>query len=331
MNSYLFTVEYKIDDRLNHNEESPDDFESISAQFYKKNSFCDLEELKENHHEWTEPKLKEANDKSLFFIKTKFDFFDKDFDMNLNVSLIDDINEKHVSSEDTANFSREEVVKDSKFHSTDGLSVCTDKGSVDHEHKEQQPLAPPVVEQEPQKVSNFWKRIDMRQKKVIRGLSGLTKEYFRSLIQNKKSKHEIFKTWDAHLKVLIPQVYAVSRLALLGQISVMCFSWKFSEKVKECQLFSNDECEEIIKHGSEFRDERNKCSSSKVRKLMLASPIVQIGKLLYSSSAQYEELFWSQILERKKAMIVDFDVFKEVHLKDIMKVKAISCSAPILI
>jgi hypothetical protein len=53
---------------------------------------------------------------------------------------------------------------------------------------------------------------------------------------------------------------------------------------------------------------------------MLSSPMVRIGKLLYSTSQTCEESFWNQILERKKAGIIDFKIFKEAHLKDINKI-----------
>lgn len=106
----------------------------------------------------------------------------------------------------------------------------------------------------------------------------------------------------------------------------MCFSWKFSDKINACTLFNEEEKQELIKQGTEFRDQRNNCSSSTVRKEMLSSLVVRIGKLLYSSSYKYEDSFWNQILERKKADIIDFNLFKETHLKDINKIKAISCS-----
>jgi len=89
-------------------------------------------------------------------------------------------------------------------------------------------------------------------------------------------------------------------------------------------LFSEEEKEKIIEHGCEFRKHRNECSSTEIRNLMLNSPIVRIGKVLYTSSPTMEELFWNQIYKRKKAEIIDLTKFKELHINDINKIPTIN-------
>ena len=205
--------------------------------------------------------------------------------------------------------------------SAENYSVYTEKGSEGEVSKETPPLR--VGDK---KFSNFWKRVDMRQKKIIRGLCGLARDYFKGVIYNKKASQQVFTLLEECLKTKFPELYQTNRLQLLGHISAMCFSWKFTDKINACTLFNEEEKQELIKQGTEFRDQRNNCSSSTVRKEMLSSLVVRIGKLLYSSSYKYEDSFWNQILERKKADIIDFNLFKETHLKDINKIKAVSCS-----
>lgn len=57
---------------------------------------------------------------------------------------------------------------------------------------------------------------------------------------------------------------------------------------------------------------------------MMNCSLVRIGKLLYSSSPDYEAAFWRHINDHKKADIVDFQEFKDVHEKDICKVEAMT-------
>lgn len=124
----------------------------------------------------------------------------------------------------------------------------------------------------------------MRQKKVIRGLLGLSKDYFKSMIEAKSPGNDVFQIWDTKLRTTFPQLYQETRLKLLGHISVMCLSWKFADKIRSCDLFTQEEKESIIKFGEEFKAQRTKCSNSSIRKLILNCPLVQIGKLLYHTS-----------------------------------------------
>lgn len=249
-------------------------------------------------------------------MKGEFDFATKD------IILSSDLRSKVQAQKDSydvvsCNFSREDLNEFTASRTGDNYSVCTDKGTENGAQKDQ---IPANAELNDMKVSNFWKRVDMRQKKVIRGLCGLAKDYFKNKIPTKKTKDTMFQSWDDTLKHTFPELYDTSRLILLGHISVMCLSWKFPEKVQACTLFTEEEKKKIIEHGNEFREQRNNCSSTQVRKEMLTCPIVKIGKLLYSTSETCEESFWNQILERKKAGIIDFKLFKEAHLKDINKI-----------
>ena len=227
--------------------------------------------------------------------------------------------------EDKVNFTREDLDIFSESVSLD-YSVYTDKGSEENNKdvSRGESSKDSAAGSNSKSHSPFWKRIDMRQKKVIRGLCGLTKDYFKNMIPETKTKKEMFAVWDEFLQQHFPELYQTSRLMLLGHISVMCLSWKFSDKINDCELYTKEEKSEIIQYGTQFRDQRNGCSSSKVRKAMLDSPIVKIGKLLYISSPKMEESFWCQINERKKAEIVNLKIFKDAHIKDINKIPVIN-------
>jgi hypothetical protein len=244
-------------------------FENNSSKFYQEHSQCDIADIKERTQKWIEEKFKddESEGARLFIDDEKLD------NLMENVAIIS-VNK--TKGEGPCKFSREDLIENIDTKSGENFSVFTDKGS---EGGIAQENAKGDIGD--MKVSNFWKRVDMRQKKVIRGLCGLAKDYFKTVISSQKSQDGMFKTWDDTLKSFFPELYGESRLQLLGHISVMCLSWKFPEKIMSCSLFSQAEKEAIIKHGSEFRDQRNKCSSSKVRKSMMSSPIVMIGKRLY--------------------------------------------------
>lgn len=281
-----------------------------------------MDDIRERQQRWLEAKFQEANDdEPHLFIEQKFDSFFKDFNLNPDTKTVDSSAPKMQDEVANIKFSREDLQQSSDTKSAENYSVYTDKGSEGGVCKET-----PQPRVTNKKYSNFWSRVDMRQKKVIRGLCGLARDYFRNVISDAKDSKEVFALWDECLRTKFPQLYQTSRLQLLGHISSMCLSWKFPDKIKACSLFNEEEKQQIVSHGIELRDQRNNCSSSIVRKEMLSSLIVRIGKLLYSSSNEYEASFWNLILERKKADIVDFKFFKETHLKDINKIKAVNCS-----
>lgn len=294
-----------------------------SSQFYKEHSAADLGDLRERQQLWIKQKFnKRGEDNCQLFMEKNFDHFFKDFSINPDTKTLDskDIGTlSSVDEEQKEDFSREDLGQISDSVSLD-YSVFTDKGSVSQPKDDGNEQ---LIDVNEKTHSPFWKRIDMRQKKVIRGLCGLTKDHFKSMIPVSKSKNEMFKVWDEYLSTRFLELYRDLRLQLLGHISVMCLSWKFSDKVNSCEFFTEEEKIQIIKFGTEFREQRNGCSSSKTRKSMLNSPIVKIGKLLYSSSPEMEKSFWSQINERKKADIVDVRQFKDAHIKDINKIPII--------
>lgn len=146
-------------------------------------------------------------------MEQKFDSFFKDFSVNPVIKPLE-LNKDQELSDDTCSFSHNDL-GNKRFKSKDDYSVCTDKGSEGDGHKE------PVNTETGQNTSTFWKRIDMRQKKIIRGLSALTKEYFKKMISAQKSKQEIVSDWDEHIRKHFPELHNTSRLMLLGHISVM--------------------------------------------------------------------------------------------------------------
>lgn len=255
-------------------------FENSSSKFYQEHSQCDHADIKERTHKWIEEKFRddESEGAHIFIEDEKLDSLMKNVTI-LSVTKNESTFCSKNKGEAPLKFSREDLVDSADTKSGENFSVFTDKGSENGVPKE-------LIKGDigDMKVSSFWKRVDMRQKKVIRGLCGLAKDYFKSAITNHKSQDGMFKAWDDTLKSTFPELYEESRLQLLGHISVMCLSWKFPEKIRGCNLFSEEEKASIIKHGIEFRDQRNRCSNSTARKSMLTSPMVRIGKLLYFTS-----------------------------------------------
>lgn len=310
------------DEKSNENHQVLDhSFDNNSSKFYRECSACDNGDVPSRAQKWIEQKFKDTDsEQTHLFIEQKFDnvFNDCSFLFEPKIGSNGSTKEGGASS---CQFSREDLNGSSLSHTDGNFSVYTDKGSESKEVKE-----PGPSQINKMKVSNFWKRVDMRQKKVIRGLSGLSKDFFKGITDSKSPKESIFQAWDDKLRKTFPELYQEWRLKLLGHISVMCLSWKFADKIRASSLFTADEKDAIIKFGEEFKVQRTNCSNSSTRKLMLNSPLVQIGKLLYKSSQTCEESFWNQILERKKSEIVDFKIFKETHLKDFHKISDVSYS-----
>lgn len=258
-----------------------DSYENSSSKFYKEHSAVDLGDLRERQQKWIEAKFKEADDdqETHLFIDQKFDSFFKDFSLSPDNKTISSSLKKEGGGQGGTEFSRDDLIQSSDTKTGDNYSVNTDKGSEIGCLKDT-----PSKKYENKNISNFWKRVDMREKKVIRGLCGLSKDYFRGLIEGKKTVDDIFQSWQDSFNKNFADLGHTSLLQLIGQASVMSLSWKFAEKVKACKLFTDEEKQIIVKSGKEFKEQRNNCSNSQVRKDLLSGLVVRIGKLLYSSS-----------------------------------------------
>jgi hypothetical protein len=256
-------------------------YENCSSKFYKEHSAADMGDLRERQQRWIEAKFKEADDdeETHLFIDQKFDSFFKDFSLSPDNKTVFSSFKKEGGEQGKNEFSREDLNQASDTKTGDNYSVNTDKGSEIGCLKDT-----PIKKYDNKNISSFWKRVDMREKKVIRGLCGLSKDYFRGLIDGKKTIEDIFQSWKESFNKNFLDLDHTSLLELIGQASVMSLSWKFAEKVRACKLFTEEEKQVIVKSGKEFKEQRNNCSSSRVRKDLLSGLVVRIGKLLYSSS-----------------------------------------------
>jgi len=117
-------------------------------------------------------------------------------------------------------FSREDLAKEvmaqreqENFYSSN-ISVENYKGS------EKVGLSEiPLTEEVKKNISN-WKRSDLVEKRVIRGLSEVSKDFFNNIASSSKAttNENKLKIWEDFLKVCFPNLYRTARLKILGQI-----------------------------------------------------------------------------------------------------------------
>lgn len=174
------------------------------------------------------------------------------------------------------------------------------------------------------KMTSSWKRPDLVEKRVIRALCDVVKDYFNDIAKSHNSQSNLDKLtlWDKLIEECFPDAYKTSRLRILGQVCVNTIGWKFATKINSLKTLNAYQRKQLLKFGDEFREQRN---SSKVeeRKVLLNHPIIKIGKLLYETSTKYECSFWKHIEDHKKSIIDDADTFQEVHKALIKKVPSI--------
>ena len=117
--------------------------------------------------------------------------------------------------------------------------------------------------------SPHWKRIDVKQKKITRGLTQLTKTFIRKWM--KKSKHkrkDFFKSLDFLLKTYFPQIYNEKRIEALGGIAKIILMVKFEKEVGASHFLKFREKQQILSYGRDFTRWKNKCSTASERKLI---------------------------------------------------------------
>lgn len=104
--------------------------------------------------------------------------------------------------------------------------------------------------------------------------------------------------------------------------------WKFTEKINSFKNFNAYQRKQLIKFGKEFRTQRNS-PKVKERKILLAHPIIKIGKLLYEGSSKHESAFWKHINDHKKTEIDDAQAFQDLHLQVLARVNSLECCGDI--
>lgn len=149
----------KSEEIVNHN------FENNSSKFYKEHSHCDKGDIRERTQRWIEEKFKDSDSEQTHLL------MEQKFDMIFNdCSFIQDSKNFSPTLEAESgaipcNFSRDDLNDNTYTKSGENFSLNTDKGSENGGAKENLP-----ADIGDMKISSFWKRVDMRQKKVIRGL-----------------------------------------------------------------------------------------------------------------------------------------------------------------
>uniref|UniRef100_A0A7S3KB58 Uncharacterized protein n=1 Tax=Euplotes crassus TaxID=5936 RepID=A0A7S3KB58_EUPCR len=171
-----------------------------------------------------------------------------------------------------------------------------------------------------------WKRPDLVEKRVLRALCDIAKDFFNDITKAAKANTNDKKLnlWDQLIQRCFPTLHKTAQLKILGQICVSCMGWKFTEKVNSLKNFNTSQKRQLIKFGKVFRTQRNS-SKVKERKILLNHPIIRIGKLLYESSRMYQAGFWKHINDHKKTEIDDDMSFKDLHSKVVARVNHLEC------
>jgi hypothetical protein len=139
-------------------------YENNSSKFYKEHSAIDSGDLREKQQKWIEAKFQD-DDQTQFFIDGNFDKIFSDLSMACDVKTLNSSFKFEGGEPQAENeFCREDLNQSSDTKSGDQLSVYTHKGSEEGAEKA------PLPAQSTKKISSFWRRVDMREKKVIRGL-----------------------------------------------------------------------------------------------------------------------------------------------------------------
>uniref|UniRef100_A0A7S3JGM2 Uncharacterized protein n=1 Tax=Euplotes harpa TaxID=151035 RepID=A0A7S3JGM2_9SPIT len=103
--------------------------------------------------------------------------------------------------------------------------------------------------------SRHWKRVDVRQKKITRGLSSLSKEFILSYLSKfAPSKQMFFKTVDLLLKEHFPYIFRTQRIQALGGLGKIVLMSKFESAVKYCAYLSKRDKAEILRYGNSFTE-----------------------------------------------------------------------------
>jgi hypothetical protein len=292
-----------------------------SMEFYKELSVGNLGNRQKNIQLWLESRYSKRHQEEIFFFNEEnFDKTFKDEMIEPDAKLSKFPTEKECPVKKNCIFSRDDIsvkveeVKSQFTHFECKISIVTDKGSEKVGETE-------ARTESPHKNISNWKRPDLVEKRTIRALCDTAKDYFNFIAdkQGAESNQERLLVWDELIKRCFPSLHKTSRLKILGEISVNCIGWKFSEKVNSFKCFTAPQRSQLLKHGKNFRSLRNS-GKVKERKQLLSHAIIKIGKLLYQTSPEFEMAFWKHIDNHKQSEIEDTAMFQQVHRAQVAKV-----------
>lgn len=305
-----------------------------SNQLFRDLSAGETDNKLENLQKMLETKFNnDQNDDPIFFNEHEFDHAVKDFCVNPVSKPLNPVPTKETKATKPAPvnyFSRDDLREQVKVMIEQEDFYASNASVENYKGSEKVGLSEvPVTEGTKPHKSN-WKRPDLVEKRVIRGLCDVAKDYFNYVVNASKAttNEKKLKVWETLIETCFPDLYKTSRLKILGQICVNCMGWKFTDKINSFKNFNTYQRKQLIKFGKEFRTQRNS-SKVKERKILLSHPIIKIGKLLYEGSAEYKNAFWKHINDHKKTEIDDVKAFSELHSVVIAKVISLECQGDV--
>lgn len=117
--------------------------------------------------------------------------------------------------------------------------------------------------------SPHWKRVDVRKKKITRGLSFLTKDFIKKWMRKLKiKKEEFFERLDELLIKHFKYIHREKRIQAFGGIGKIVLLCKFEGLVSKSTYLTAREKPLIIEFGREYTHLKNKCSTAEQRTLI---------------------------------------------------------------
>jgi ribosome-binding protein aMBF1 (putative translation factor) len=189
--------------------------------------------------------------KSIFLNEENYDKIAlKDFNVHFETK---DIYGEIKRSYGKEGFSREDLSANIKNNDEPNSSSFSIKNNKDTEKFENLDI---ITSGESKEKTFSWKRPDLVEKRVIRALCEIVKDYFNDIAEARKSvsNQEKFTLWDKLIEECFPDTYSTSRLKILGQVCVnSVFGWKFSSKINSLRSINAYQRKQLIKYGGEFR------------------------------------------------------------------------------
>lgn len=196
-------------------------------------------------HESQESQVEEKSQKSVDENSDEKMEEEKKFEKNKSIELSSknedklDLDEESKSADDSIQYIREEI--GGKRH------VVTHNGRIVE-------VEPPELRNNSQpEMSPHWRRIDVRQKRITRGLSSLAKDFIQSWMKrDKKRKKNFFEALDNLLRQHFLYIYRKKRIQAhggLGRIVLMC---KFEKLVASSTYLSEADKKKILNFGGAY-------------------------------------------------------------------------------
>ena len=172
-------------------------------------------------------------------------------------------------------------------------------------------------------MSPNWKRLDVTQKRVTRGLCSLAKNFFRQCLKTGKNKllYTFWTVIEEFLQTWFKRLYEERRLEVLGTVGKMVLMKKFNEYMAKTTMFGRKEKTAIRRHANDYFDSKYQCGTVRERHNILHSPPVLIGKMLYDSSEEMRSQFWKKVFDRKNQRINNKALYIQETEEEMKKIR----------